>query len=279
MSSRISQRLAAALAVGLAGAAFSTPSQASHSWNGYHWSRSTPQFTLPLGDNLTKASWHRQLNKTAADWNADNGPLLVQVVAGGTNSQTCAMIAGTTQVCNYTYGSNGWLGLATINISGSHITRGTAKMNDTYFNQAFYNNRNEKRHVMCQEVAHTFGLDHQSTNGQSLDTCMDYFSNTGDNADSKLSTKPNAHDFEQLRSIYAHLDAAGFVASGQSVDSAALDITNDSASWGQLVRQSADGRSSVYERLNIDGSKTITHVYWTEAFAKACAACDHRTQQ
>src|SRR5262245_37753318 len=51
---------------------------------------------------------------------------------------------------------------------------------------------------MCQEVAHTFGLDHQSTDGSSLDTCMDYFSNTGVNAGSTLSTKPNAHDFQEL---------------------------------------------------------------------------------
>ena len=36
-----------------------------------------------------------------------------------------------------TYGNNGWLGLATINITGGvHITQGTANMNDTYFNNS-----------------------------------------------------------------------------------------------------------------------------------------------
>jgi hypothetical protein len=275
----ISRRLAAAVALGIVAAGFSSTSMATHSWNGYHWQRNTAQFTLPLGDNLTKSAWRRQLNKAAADWNSDNGPLLVQVVAGGTNSQTCAVVTGTTQVCNYTYGSNGWLGLASININGSHITRGTAKMNDTYFNQAFYNNRNEKRHVMCQEVAHTFGLDHQDTSGKSLDTCMDYFSNTGANAGSTLSTRPNAHDFEELRIIYAHLDGAEFAATAPSEDAAIVDITSDPASWGQLVRQSPNGRSSVYERMNIDGSRTITHVYWTQAAAQSCPSCDHRQQQ
>lgn len=279
MTQRTSRRLAVATAIALIGAAFSLPSQATHSWNNYHWSRNTSQFTLQVGDNLTKNSWKKPLNKTAADWNADNGPLLVSVVAGQTNSQSCAMVKGTTQVCAYTYGSNGWLGLASININGSHITQGTAKMNDTYFNQATYNNKNEKRHVMCQEVAHTFGLDHQDTSGKSLNTCMDYFSNTGANAGSTLSTKPNAHDFEELRIIYAHLDGAEFVATGEASDSAIVDITSDSASWGQLVRQSSNGRSSIYERANIDGSKTVTHVYWTAEAAQACAACDHRSQK
>lgn len=279
MTQRISRRLAVAVALGLIGTAFSSASQATHAWSTYHWSRTTAQFTLPVGDNLTKSAWHKQLNKTAADWTADNGPLLVNVVAGQTNSQACAMVTGTTQVCNYTYGSNGWLGLASINVSGSHITRGTAKMNDTYFNQAFYNNKNEKRHVMCQEVAHTFGLDHQDTSGKSLNTCMDYFSNTGANAGSTLSTKPNAHDFEELRIIYAHLDASEFAADLLASDSSAVDITNDSASWGQLVHQSSNGRSSLYERLNLDGSKTLTHVYWTLEAAQSCTSCDHRSQK
>ncbi len=279
MTQRNSRRLTAAVALAFVGVAFSSASQATHSWGNYHWARSTPQFTLPLGDNLTKKAWKNQLNKTAVDWNADNGPLKVSVVAGSTNSQTCAMKAGTTQVCNYTYGSNGWLGLATINISGSHITQGTAKMNDTYFNQAFYNTKYEKRHVMCQEVAHTFGLDHQSTNGDSLNTCMDYFSNTGANADNPASTKPNAHDFAQLRTIYAHMDGAQFVATEAGSDSSVVDITNESSSWGQLVHQSSNGRSSVYERHNTDGSKTVTHVYWTHEAAESCAACDHRGAQ
>src|SRR3982750_1253240 len=114
------------------------------------------------------------------------------------------MVAGTTQVCNDNYGRNGWLGLASINITGgTHITQGSAKINDTYFNSPTYNNVNEKEHVMCQEVAHTFGLDHQSTDGSSQDSCMDYFSNTGANASSTLSTKPNKHDFDELNVIYA----------------------------------------------------------------------------
>ncbi len=131
---------------------------------------------------------------------------------------------------------------------------------------------------MCQEVAHTFGLGHQSEDGSSQNSCMDYFSNTGANAGSTLSTAPNAHDFEQLRSIYAHLDSTTTVAavSAQAASGADTGDNDDPKNWGQLVKQSKNGRSSTYERFNKDGSQTITHVYWTLEAAEICRSCDHR---
>lgn len=260
--------------------------EATHSWGGYHWARTTPQFTLKLGDNLTSSDWKSHLSQTSSDWNspqlfgASSTPVLTAIVAGqSSNARRCSMVAGTTQVCNATYGNNGWLGLASINITGgTHITQGSAKMNDTYFNSATYNNPNEREHVMCQEVAHTFGLDHQSTDGSSQNTCMDYFSNTGANAGSATSTRPNFHDFEELNLIYAHLDSTTTVAASVPlVASAMADIDDDDVnSWGVLVEQSSDGRSSKYARKNRDGSVTVTHVYWTEERAAACRSCDHR---
>ena len=273
-----------ALAAGLAIVGFSTVALATHSWGGYHWARTTPQFTLKLGNNMTTTDWRAHLTQTSIDWNSGNSAVLTALVAG-TAGRRCSMVAGTTQVCNGTYGSTGWLGLASINISGgTHITQGSAKMNDTYFNTATYNNPNERLHVVCQEVAHTFGLDHQSTDGSSQNSCMDYFSNTGANATSTLSTKPNAHDFAQLNSIYAHLDgtstvqqlAAEVAAMSRGPSAANRDISDDPQSWGQLVRQSANGRSSHYERENGDGSKNVTHVYWTLEAATRCPGCDHR---
>ena len=142
------------------------------------------------------------------------------------------MVAGTTQVCNGSYGKNGWLGLASINIAGSHITRGSAKLNDTYFTTATYNNPNEKLHVMCQEIAHTFGLGHTSENGSSQNTCMDYFSNTGANATSTLSTNPNLHDFEQLNLIYAHLDSTSTLATIAALAASGAEPTDDMENWG-----------------------------------------------
>jgi len=279
-------RSLAGLFLGLAFVAVPAVTHANNSWGGYHWARTTPQFTLKLGDNMTTAAWKGHLAQTSSDWNSGNSPVLTAIVAGSANRR-CSMVAGTTQVCNGKYGNNGWLGLASINITGGvHITQGTAKMNDTYFNTATYNNPNEKLHVVCQEVAHTFGLDHQSTDGSSQNTCMDYFSNTGANATSTLSTKPNAHDFEQLGLIYAHLDSTTTVAAiaaaaiaGASRGAggvADVDVTDDPSSWGHLVSQSASGRSSTYARNNWDGSQTVTHVYWTIEAASKCPGCDHR---
>jgi len=275
------QRSLTVLFLGLACAALPAVTYAAHSWGNYHWARTTPQFTLNLGDNLSTANWKGHLLQTKNDWNsptsfgATSTPLLTTIVAGQSN-RNCAMIAGTTQVCNRTYGANGWLGLATINISGVHITRGSAKLNDTYFNTATYNNPNERLHVMCQEVAHTFGLNHQSTDGSSQNTCMDYFSNTGANATSTLSTRPNAHDFEQLNTIYAHLDSTTTVAAVATLAASGVDVTDDPNSWGDRVSQSVNGRSSTYQRFNADGSKTVTHVYWTIEVSARCPSCDHR---
>lgn len=257
----------------------SSPTYATHAWGSYHWARTTPQFTLKIGNNLTNG-WRTHLLQASSNWNnptlagATFTPVLTSVVAGQSN-KNCAMVTGTTQVCNKTYGRNGWLGLATINISGSHITKGSAKMNDTYFNTATYNNPNEKLHVMCQEIAHTFGLGHQSEDGTSQNSCMDYFSNTGANAGSTLSTKPNQHDFDQLNMIYLHLDSTTTVAPMSSMASGSV-ASDDPNSWGKLVSQSQEGRSSTYERFESDGSTTITHVYWTLEAAGDCRGCDHR---
>ena len=280
MKSKIRPRTLAALVV-VAGAVPAI-TLATHSWGGYHWARTTPQFTLKLGDNLTSSDWKSHLSQTSSDWNSGNSPVLTAIVAGSSNRR-CSMVAGTTQVCNGKYGNNGWLGLASINITGgTHITQGSAKMNDTYFNTATYNNTNEREHVMCQEVAHTFGLDHQSTDGSSLNTCMDYFSNTGANAGSTVSTKPNAHDFQELGIIYQHLDSTSTVAAMSPMTAASSDVDVDEGrpeTWGALVRQGQHGRSSEYQRYNRDGSLTVTHVLWTVEAAASCPSCDHRYQQ
>jgi hypothetical protein len=249
---------------------------ANHAWGSYHWARTSNPFTLKLGDNLTASDWKSYLRTASSDWNAGRTPVQTVVVAGASNKR-CAMVAGTTQVCNGNYGFNGWLGLASINVSGVHITQGTAKMNDSYFASATYNNPNEKLHVMCQEVAHTFGLAHQSETGASLNTCMDYFSNTGANAASTLSTKPNQHDFDLLNTIYAHLDGTTTLASASTTTAAGKsEVNDDPNSWGAFVSQSSNGRGSVYERWNSDGSKTITHVTWSLEAAERGASADHR---
>lgn len=108
------------------------------------------------------------------------------------------MVAGKMRVCNAAYGRNGWLGLASIGLDANgHIDRGTAKMNDSYTS---YWTPEEKNHVMCQEIGHVLGLTHTSEDGSSQQTCMDY-------SRDPLSQWPNAHDYEELVTIYTHTDS------------------------------------------------------------------------
>lgn len=89
---------------------------------------------------------------------------LSKVTGSTKNAKTCRPTSGLIEVCAASYGNNGWLGLAQIWISGTHITQGTAKMNDYYFNQSPYNTPAWRRLVVCQELAHDFGLNHQDEN-------------------------------------------------------------------------------------------------------------------
>jgi len=193
---RLAVLAVAAMGLTLAGTAFAT-----HSWGGYHWARMSNPFTLKLGDNVS-SSWDGYLSTTSSDW-SQSTVLDTTMVAGQSSKRRCSATTGRVEVCNGTYGNNGWLGIAQIWLSGSHITQGTVRVNDTYFNLAQYNNVNEKEHVMCQEVGHTLGLDHQSTSGLSVGTCMDYYNNTSATTDTQ-STKPNQHDYDELVTIYTH---------------------------------------------------------------------------
>jgi len=197
-------RLLAAIAVAaITTLALPSAANASHSWGGYHWARTANPFTLLLGDNVN-STWDTYLQTASSDW-TQSSVLNTTVVAGKSN-RNCKMTTGRVEVCNAAYGNNGWLGLASIQVTGGvHITKGSAKMNDTYFNQAQYNTPAWHRLVMCQEIAHTFGLDHQSETGASLNTCMDYYHNTS--ASDTKSTSPNQHDYDELATIYGHNDS------------------------------------------------------------------------
>ena len=183
-----------------------TPALASHSWGNYHWARTANPFTLKLGDNVSGV-WDNYLNQVSADWRRST-VLDTTIVAGGTRPKPCKATLGRVEVCNGTYGFNGWLGLAQIWVSnGGHIAKGVAKVNDSYFSTSTYNNANAKRHVLCQEVGHTFGLDHQYAV-----SCM----NDRDGLFDSAYVSPNQHDFDQLQTIYSHLDSSSTVSSARA---------------------------------------------------------------
>jgi hypothetical protein len=240
-------------------AAFPASVSANHSWGNYHWARTSNPFTLKLGDNVTVA-WDSYLATASSDW-SQSSVLNTTIVAGSTTGRRCRPTSGRVEVCNAKYGSNGWLGLASIWASGSHITQGTAKMNDTYFTQAQYDTPAWRLLVMCQEVAHTFGLDHQDENfnNANLGTCMDY---TSDPDGPPSNEHPNSHDFQQLETIYAHLDSTTTV--GSMPPGFANADMHAQENWGTKVRESADGRSALYVRDFGNGFKIFTFVFWAE---------------
>ncbi|HXG40454.1 MAG TPA: hypothetical protein VNJ28_05885, partial [Candidatus Limnocylindrales bacterium] len=195
----------AAAAAALVGAALVPASVgASHSWGPYHWARTANPFTVTLGDNVS-ATWDSYLAEASSDWTASS-VLDTTVAPGRTRPKPCRPTSGRVEVCSAAYGGTGWLGVAQIWVSSSHITQATVKVNDTYFNTATYNTPAWRRLVMCQEVGHTFGLDHQDEtfDNPTLGTCMDY---TNDPDGPPSNEHPNAHDYEQLETIYAHLDS------------------------------------------------------------------------
>lgn len=231
--------------------------EANHAWGNYHWARTANPFTLQLGDNLTSA-WDSYLAVASTDWSVSD-VLDTSVVAGQSNPKTCKPVAGKIQVCNSKYGNNGWLGIAQIWASGNHITQGVTKLNDTYFSRAQYNTPAWKQLVLCQEVGHTFGLNHQDENfnNTNLGTCMDYTNNPASN------TKPNTHDYEELEAIYAHLDSTSTTANNVPNGNAFIDLDNPSA-WGKSIKESTDKKTTVFERDLGVGNKVFTFVIWAE---------------
>lgn len=238
---------------------------ATHSWNGYHWARTSNPFTLKLGDNVS-SMWDSYLATTASDWSVST--VLDTVLASGkTKPRLCRATNGRVEVCSEKYGFNGWLGVAQIWVSGEHITKGAVKVNDSYFNTSTYNTPAWRNLVMCQEVGHTLGLNHQDEifDNANLGTCMDYTN------DPSTNQHPNQHDYDELAVIYSHLDSINTVISsitdggngrpenvGQDID------LNDPSAWGKAVKKDARGKNSLYERNLGNGEKLFTFVIWVK---------------
>lgn len=161
------------------------PAQANHVWGdsdgdgvGYHWASGnrSPGVVNKVSSSRTKFVVPAAVDEWAAlgtpiqPQNASTGP--IEVVAKN--------------------GSARWYGLAQISVSGGHITKGKVTLNTLYYNSL---TASEWDHVLCQELGHLFGLDH---NRGSNTTCM--------NDTILTAPQPNAHDKEQLNTIYAHAD-------------------------------------------------------------------------
>jgi hypothetical protein len=235
---------------------------AEHSWGNYHWARQSNSFNLKLGDNVS-AVWEPILSTSRNDWNRSQ-VLDTTIVQGQANPKNCRPTSGRVEVCNATYGNNGWLGIAQIWASGSHITQAVVKLNDTYFNTPKYNTTAWRNLVSCQEIGHTFGLDHQDENfsNPNLGTCMDYTNDPAGLTQGLNNEHPNSHDYQQLETIYGHTDGSTTI--GQTAAPAAMnDIELDGpGQWGKTVRGSrAQGKTTHVLDFG-NGHKVFTFVIW-----------------
>lgn len=261
------------------------PVFASHAWGNYHWPRSGAEASITIYRSLTVttySNWPDHLQKSIygdasnpnssnrRGWN-DSSVLALSIASSATDSTTrynCTAPTGAIRVCNYAYGSTGWAGLAQVWPDGSgHIQRGNSKMNDTYMGST--SNNPWRRHVMCQEVGHDFGLGHTSENGSSQNTCMDYYKNTSDS--DWTSTGPNQHDFDQLR-VQHHATISQDPAADMLVSSlrdpgpvASIDM-NAPWQWGTPTEWDHEGRAVTFvlDRSPGQGDEVITRVVWAE---------------
>lgn len=180
-------------------ALLTSTTNAFHSWNDYHWARTSNPFTLKVVDSVN-ADWQAEFEDSLSQWGASD-VLDLSVVRTDESKKArkrCTLVAGQMRVCNAAYGRNGWLGRATIGLdTNGHIELGRAQVNDSYSSSWLI--PGEKNHVMCQEIGHVFGLGHTSVDGSSQGTCMDYSTDLS-------SQGPNAHDYVELAAIYGELD-------------------------------------------------------------------------
>ena len=271
-SSRLS-RLSAATAAAVA-VAFGAELGADHRWNGYHWARTTTSFTLTV-INSTTSTWDPYVTRATQDW-SQSSVLDMDEEPNGSTADTdrrqCRAPDGAVRICNFDYGSNGWLGIAGISLDNSgHIVRGYTKLNDSYFNTSFYNRPDWKQSVTCQELGHNIGLDHQDEdfNNQSLFSCMDY--------QNPPYEYPDDHDLDELEAIYAHRDSYNSYATsdgggggggtcnappGKGCNKADVPQDPPGNAWGHSLGRK--GQREKFLRVDPDGSRHVTFVLWAD---------------
>lgn len=272
-----------------------SPAWADHSWGNYHWPINGTNQRFEVLTNLDAPYWQEWVNEAVADWDGSDDDIgsytdyLSPSLAGPatTTARKCDPTVGKVTVCGTAYGYRGWLGIATIWASGNHITQATTKLNESYHNSGTYSSDAWRQLVTCQEIGHDFGLGHQNEDFSTdeTDSCMEYTSDETNNR------TPDAHDYQQLQTIYdGHmaetggggggggggpgggppdgkgpnkLDPFAFRSVGQGSPSGNAVTSDD---WGTAVGYDAHGRPNVFVQEVRQGFKKITHVTWVPGF-------------
>jgi hypothetical protein len=244
---------------------------ASHAWGSYHWERSSNPLQLQINNNLTGYlsgdGGHFDLALT--DWNLAS---LTEVNEPGLKS--CGAVNGRVEVCNDSYGfrRGGWLGVATIWADGDHITKATVQLNDTFLaDGAPYGSSAWRQMVMCQEIGHVFGLDHQDEDfyNKNVGTCMDYTDDpTRIDLGGQDNQHPNQHDYDMLKEIYdptsgGHVDSG----SGGGGDGGGNCPRKKPGCSGAALKappfsQASRANGSIYVDQMGNGLTRIKHVFW-----------------
>ncbi len=217
---------------------------------------------VPLGtdDQLSRSSWATTFTARGTHTSASRAVTglrrgcSTRRLAGNTDPKKCRPTAGRIEVCAAKYGRNGWLGVARIWLTGDHINQAITKVNDSYFTTATYDTPAWRAMVMCQEIGHDFGLDHQDEafDNPNLGSCMDY---TNDPA---TNQHPNTHDYDQLEAIYAHLDGTSTVGGTSAAENAGDGSDAANSEWGRLTSSSNGVKKFVLELGH--GQRIITVV-------------------
>ena len=227
-----------ALALGITAAVLVGPAWANQGSSSYHWARASNPLRIQLGDNVD-GRWDPYLQDAQTAWNKST-VIESPIVPGSTDARQCRGVAGTIQLCSAAYGLTGWLGIASISVAAdNHISQVTVKLNDTYFDTAAYDTAARRRQVMCLQIAHAYGLDLQDETGH-----------------------PNARDFQELDTMYEHLDPTATVAFRSNGAGEFADPGDTPSQWGRPIHFMRNGRPDEFERTDGPGLKTETHVLW-----------------
>ncbi len=219
-SSRLT-RIAASLAVAaLAASALDvSTAMARNQWANYHWEFPADQTQITINVNncqddpdlygydtnvhfvYPNADWDDVINNPDGAIAVLDGDCPANVATqsdpiGTFNSRVVAYDAsnsesqGTVNAFNANYGRTGWVGVAIVELISSsgdnHIVYGEVHLND-YYAGAYnaYNDPLVMRKIQCQEVGHTFGLDHVKKDNSCMYSSMAFIGS---------DYEPNGHD-------------------------------------------------------------------------------------
>ena len=76
----------------------------------------------------------------------------------------------------------------------------------------------------------------------------------------ECNTDPNNHDYDELVTIYSHLDSSTTI--GAMALTGVASTVDHPSEWGQLMKVSHGGKTQVFEQDFGNGHRVVTFVIW-----------------